>query len=208
MTTRSDVASVPPLQEISGTAVRKLQIVTIAWMCVELVLALYAGFRAHSVALTAFGADSAIELFSAVVVLRRFALGPGAEKRAARVAGMLLYTLAIYIVVTSVVSVFSTRFRPEPTGLGIVLLIAAAIIMPLLGRAKKALAVQTGSGALKADAAQSNVCAYMSWIALAGLLVNLFFHLPSADSVAALLLLPIVLKEAGEASEGAVCECC
>ena len=92
----------------------------------------------------------------------------------------------------------STRLQPEPTKLGIGLLLAAAIIMPLLGRAKKRLAAALGSRALRADAAQSNICAYMSWIALAGLLVNLFFHLAWADSVAALLLLPIVLKEAGE----------
>ena len=91
--------------------------------------------------------------------------------------------------------------------LGIGLLVAAAIIMPLLGRAKKNIAAKTGSRALCADAAQNNICAYMSWIALAGLLVNFSFHLPWADSVAALLLLPIVFKEAGEASKDEVCDC-
>lgn len=100
----------------------------------------------------------------------------------------------------------STRFQPEPTVLGIGLLIAAAIIMPLLGRAKRKLAAETGSRALRADAAQSSICAFMSWIALTGLLVNFYFHLAWADSAAALLLLPIVLKEAGEASKGEVCE--
>ena len=55
----------------------------------------------------------------------------------------------------------------------------SAIIMPLLGRAKKKLAAETGSRALRTDAAQSNICAYMSWIALAGLLVNFFFRLAS-----------------------------
>ena len=79
--------------------------------------------------------------------------------------------------------------------------------MPLLGRAKKKLAAETGSRALRADAAQSNICAYMSWIALAALLVNFFFRLAWADSAAALLLLLIVLKEAREASKGEVCEC-
>jgi len=78
----------------------------------------------------------------------------------------------------------------------------------LSSQAKKRLAAETGSRALKADAAQSDICAYMSWIALAGLLVNFFLHIPWADSVAALLLLPIVLKEAREASKGEVCEYC
>lgn len=190
------------------SAVRRLQWITIGWMVVELGVSLYAGIRACSIALTAFGADSAIELVSAVVVLRRFTLGPGTERRAARISGALLYILAAYILIISALSVFSKQFQPQPTLIGIVLLAAAAIIMPLLGRAKKKLATQTGSRALKADAAQSNVCAYMSWIALAGLLVNFLFHLPWADSLAALLLLPIVLKEAGEARKGETCEDC
>lgn len=191
-----------------ASSVRRLQLITIGWMVVELTVSLYAGIRACSTALTAFGADSAIELISAVVVLRRFTLGRATERRAARISGALLYILAVYIVFTSALSMFGKHFQPERTALGIVLLIAAAIIMPLLGRAKKRLATQTGSLALNADAAQSNICAYMSWIALAGLTVNFFFHLPWADSLAALLLLPIVLKEAQEASGGELCEEC
>lgn len=190
-----------------ASTVRMLQLLTIAWMCVELSVALFAGIRACSVALTAFGADSGIELLSAFVVLRRFTFGSISERRAARISGVLLYVLAAYILLSSALSLFSTEVQAEPTVLGIVLLSAAAIIMPLLGQAKKKLAAEIGSRALRADAAQSNICAYLSWIALAGLLVNLLFHLPWADSVAALLLLPIVLKEAGEASKGEVCEC-
>lgn len=191
-----------------ASSIRTLQFVTIAWMVVELCVAVYSGVRSHSIALTAFGADSAIELLSAVVVLRRFTLGPATEKRAARISGFLLYGLAAYILVTSLLSFLSRSTEAQPTLLGVGLLFAAAIVMPLLGRAKKSLAQITESQALNADAAQSNICAYMSWIALAGLLVNRYFHLHWADPVAALLLLPIVLKEAGEASRGDVCECC
>ena len=192
----------------SAASVRTIQRITIAWMTVELCVALYAGIQAHSVALTAFGADSAIELISAVVVLRRFAVGPAVERRAARISGALLYALAAYIFATSGLALLKHGLQPEPSKVGICLLVAAATIMPLLGRAKKRLADETGSRALNADAAQSNICAYMSWIALAGLMLNLFLHLPWADSAAALLLLPIVLREAVEASKGEVCECC
>ncbi len=136
--------------------VKRLQLITIGWMVIELCISLFAGIQAHSVALTSFGADGAIELMSAVVVLRRFALGPGTERRAARISGILLYLLAAYIIVTSAFRLFRPAFRPEPSRLGIVLLVAAAIIMPLLGRAKKRLAHQTGSHVLRADAAQSN----------------------------------------------------
>ncbi|HEV2620110.1 MAG TPA: cation transporter [Acidobacteriaceae bacterium] len=191
-----------------ASAVRRLQLITIGWMLFELGVSLYAGIRACSIALTAFGVDSAIELISALVVLRRFTLGPSAERRSAHLSGVLLYILAAYILVSSALVLSNKHFQAEPTALGIALLVAAAIIMPLLGRAKKRIAAKTDSGALNADAAQSNICAYMSWIALAGLVVNFSFHLPWADSLAALILLPIVLTEAKEALKGAVCEDC
>ena len=183
----------------------RLQWVTIAWMCLELFVAALAGVRACSIALTAFAGDSAIELFSAVVVLRRFRIGIAAEKSAAKATAVLLYLLAAYILVSSSVALLSHRLEAKPSYLGIGLLMAASIIMPLLGRAKRHLAVETGSKALKADAAQSSVCAYMSWIALAGLGMNAVFHLPWMDSAAALLLIPLVVKEANEARRGKVC---
>jgi hypothetical protein len=50
-------------------AINRVQWLTVAWMCVEVVVALFAAIRANSVALAAFGADSAIELLSAATVL-------------------------------------------------------------------------------------------------------------------------------------------
>jgi len=52
--------------------IRRVQAATIAWMSVEAAVSLFAAWRARSPALLAFGGDSAIELFSAVVVLWRF----------------------------------------------------------------------------------------------------------------------------------------
>ncbi len=189
------------------SAVRRLQIVTIGWMTVELLVALISGIQARSVALTTFAGDSAVELLSAIVVLLRFRLGPGAEARASRINGMLLYALAGYVVLSSVFSLVSKRLKPESSLVGICLLLAAAMIMPILGAAKKRLAKATRSGALRADAAQSNICAYMSWIALAGLVLNATFHIPWADSIAALFLLPLILREAHEARQGETCDC-
>ncbi len=192
----------------NASRVKILQLVTIGWMTVELGIALFSGIRARSIALTAFGADSAIELMSAVVVLRRFSVGPGAERSAARISGLLLYALGASILVSGILSLIGIVPDAQPTVAGTALLIAAAVIMPLLGGVKRKLARETASRALNADAAQSNICAYMAWIALAGLLLNLFFRLRWADPAAALLLLPIVLKEAEAARRGEVCECC
>jgi Co/Zn/Cd efflux system component len=98
------------LQITSPDAIRRIQRVqtlTIAWMSVEALVSLLAARRARSPALLAFGGDSAIELFSAMVVLWRFRASvepEHAEKRAARVAGALLFVLAAFVAVTSVTS--------------------------------------------------------------------------------------------------------
>ena len=183
----------------------RLQWVTLAWMSVEFAAAVTAGIRARSLALLAFGGDSVIELFSAAVVLRRFYVGERVEQNAARITAILLYGLAVFICVESVLSLLGRGQRAEPSYFGIGLLIAAAVIMPWLGRRKRELSTQTCSKALRADAVQSSVCAYMSWIALAGLVFNAFFHLPWIDSVAALALVPLILFEANKARKGEDC---
>jgi hypothetical protein len=103
--------------------IQRVQTVTIAWMSVE------AAVSARSPALFAFGGDSAIELFSAMVVLWRFRASDAhedAERRAARIAGALLFALAAFVAVTSVTSLLGYS-EPKPTFLGIAILIAAAV---------------------------------------------------------------------------------
>jgi divalent metal cation (Fe/Co/Zn/Cd) transporter len=69
------------------------------------------------------------------------------------------------------------------------------VVMPWLGSRKRRLAAVTSSAALKADAAESALCGYMAWIALSGLAVNAIWHKPWADPVAALALIPLILRE-------------
>lgn len=187
--------------------VRALQWLSIGWLCIELLAGMFFGIRARSVALTAFSADSGIELLSAVVVLFRIRLGTHSEERTAKVAAVLLYLLGVYIVLAAALSLIFPSLRPEPTIGGMILLGFASILMPLIAAAKRRLARQTGIQSLKADAAQSNVCAWMSWISLAALGLNRVFHLPWADSVGSLALLPLILHEANEARHGNACQC-
>jgi divalent metal cation (Fe/Co/Zn/Cd) transporter len=198
---------------IAGTsdtqlAIRRIQWFTILWMVVEIVVAFVAAIRAHSVALAAFGGDSAIEFLSATVVLARFR-SPGwiTERVASKITGWLLVMLAAYVATHSLYVLIAARSKPEASYLGIGLLVAAALVMPWLGRRKRQLAITTKSSALQADAAQSSLCGYLSWIALAGLLLNAMAHLTWADPIAALGLLPIVIKEAKEAFERRACAC-
>ena len=65
-----------------------------------------------------------MELFSAAVVLRRFYIGEHAERQAARIAAILLYLLAAFVLVSSVVSLLNRNLRARPSYLGIGLLMA------------------------------------------------------------------------------------
>ena len=154
-----------------------------------------------------FGGDSAVELLSATVVLWRFyspSRGDLAERQAARIAGGLLFVLAAFVVLASALSLLG-HIEPQSSVVGIAVLIVAAVAMPWLARQKRQLSAASGSAALRADATESAVCGYLALIALAGLAVNAIWRLSWADPVAALLLLPLILREGWEAMKGKPC---
>jgi len=187
--------------------IERIQAITIVWMSVEAAVSLSAAWAARSPALLAFGGDSA-ELLSAAVVLWRFRAHPvqeHAERRASRIAGILLFVLGAYVAAALTLLGYS---RPKTTYLGIAILIAAAAIMPWIAKEKRRLSSATGSAALRADSAQSALCAYLSLIALVGLGVNAIWHVAWADPVAALLVAPLIVWEGREAIRGKSCGCC
>ena len=110
--------------------------------------------------------------------------------------------------VAASVTILLGHGEPKPTLLGIAILIAAAVCMPLLAREKRRLSTVTGSAALRADAAESALCGYLSLIALVGLVVNAVWRVAWADSVAALAIVPLVVWEGREAMRGKPCGCC
>jgi divalent metal cation (Fe/Co/Zn/Cd) transporter len=185
----------------------RIQVLTLIWMSVEAVVSLGAAWMARSPALLGFGGDSAIELLSAGVVLWRFYLPAGenhAEQRAAKIAGGLLFVLAAFVVLASVLTLLGhVEARPSPVG--IALLILAAGVMPWLAKQKRQLSEATASAALRADAAESAVCGYLAMIALAGLAVNAIWRVSWADPIAALALLPLIVREGLDAMKGKAC---
>ena len=189
--------------------IRWIQRITIVWMSAEAVVSLSAAWMAHSPALLAFGGDSAIELLSAIVVYRRFraTLQERSERLAARITGGLLFALAAYVALIATLALLGHR-EARPSFLGVVLLAVAAAVMPLLAQQKRRLSALTASAALRADAAESALCGYLSIIALAGLVANAFCGITWADPVAAVCLIPLVVREGWEALRGRPCECC
>ena len=189
--------------------IRRIQLFTIVWMSVEATLSLWAAWTARSPALAGFGGDSAIELMSAAIVLWRFRTLPSehAEQRAARIAGGLLVVLAVYVALASMMSLLGYG-EPRPSYLGMAVLVSAALIMPALAKEKRRLSAMTGSAALRADAAESALCAYLASIALMGLAVHAIWHIAWADPVAALAITPLIVVEARKAMRGKACGCC
>lgn len=186
-----------------------IQTLTLAWMGVEATVSLWAAWMAHSPALLAFGGDSAVELLSATVVLWCFyspSRGDNAERQAARIAGGLLFVLAVFVALASYLTLIG-HAEALPSPVGIVVLILAAVVMPWLAKQKRELSAATGSAALRADAAESAVCGYLALLALVGLVINAIWKISWADPVAALLFLPLIAREGWEAVKGKPCSC-
>jgi divalent metal cation (Fe/Co/Zn/Cd) transporter len=196
-----------------------IELVTVGWMTIEATVALLVGFTTRSVSLQGFGIDSIIELIAGGILLWRLLVEQRggsvevveqAERRASWVTAIGLFALAAYIVAESAFSLL-TRTKPEASWWGVGLAIAAAVIMPLLWQGKLRVAKHIGSAALKADAACSVTCAYMSLTLLAGLLLNRVFGWWWADPLAALVLIYFLVQEGREALHeartGETCSC-
>jgi divalent metal cation (Fe/Co/Zn/Cd) transporter len=182
-----------------------LEVFTLSWMTVEAAVALAAGIAAGSVALMAFGIDSVIEFVAALVVLQTFRAEQSgrserSENRALRVIGLTFFLLATYIVIDAAYTLIA-GVKPESSAAGIAVSAAALLIMPLLGVLKRRTASALGSQMLMADAAESMFCAYLSATVLVGVALNAAFGWWWADPVAALAVVPLVIKEGMEALE-------
>jgi len=177
-----------------------LNYATLSYNIVEAVVSLLAGLLAGSVALVGFGFDSVIEVIASAAAQWRLRADLAAERRerveqtSHRVVGWCFLALGAYVAYESVESLW-TRSRPDRTVIGIAVLAASAIVMPLLARAKRRVAHALESRSLGSEAAQTSLCAYLSIIALAGLALNALFGWWWADPLAALAMVPIIVKE-------------
>lgn len=189
---------------------RRLEYITLAWNSAEGVAALVAGLFAGSIALVSFGLDSVIEMSSGAALLWRLSLEADpqrrerAERRAHRIVGICFLALAAYVAFDSITALVR-REMPQESTFGIAIAAAALIVMPLLARAKRQVARQLASGAMHADSRQSDFCAYLSAILLAGLVLNAVLGWWWADPAAALVMVPLIAREGVEGLRGDRC---
>jgi len=78
--------------------------------------------------------------------------------------------------------------------------------MPILAGFKLKVAARLNSRALRADAIESITCGYLSIVLMVGLAATWLFGWWWLDSVAALALIPFLIKEGRAAISGK--ECC
>lgn len=197
-------------EQITFTTVRRgrrLEYLTIIWNSLEGLIAIGAGIMAGSIALVGFGFDSVIEVSSGAIILWRLVSGEHREKLALRLVGVSFLALAAYVAFDAAKSLFY-RELPEASYIGIAIAALSLILMPLLARAKRSVAVSLNSRAMHADSRQTDLCAYLSAILLGGLLLNAFFGWWWADPVAALIMVPIIVNEGIEALRGETCDDC
>jgi divalent metal cation (Fe/Co/Zn/Cd) transporter len=180
---------------------RWLNRATIAWNGTEGVIAVWAGLAAGSVSLVGFGVDSAIEVSAAVILAWRLTkerdpdCTQDADRRATRAIAVSFAVLAVYVA-TDAITDLRGGARPDASVPGLVLAALSLALMPLLARAKRRLAPVLGSAAALADAKQTDICALLSAIVLAGVGANAAFEWWWADPLAGLGIAAVAAVEA------------
>ena len=186
---------------------------TIGYNVVEGVLAVAAGAVAGLVSLVGFGVDSGIESISAVLVasrlsarLRHDSIDEAKERRALRLVAITFFLLAGYVTIAGVRDLLSGE-APDNSVLGVVVLMASLVVMPLLARAKRRVGTALGGDPLiMADAAETMICVWLSVSTLAGLVL---FQLTGAawlDPVAGFVIAAFAVHEGIEAWHGELVE--
>jgi len=191
---------------------------TMAYNVVEACIALVFGLEAGSIALFGFGLDSVIETAAAALLLFRLVVeARGAdrervertERRVHRFVGGTFVALALYVVAQAGWTLWRGQ-PPAESPVGIALAVASLIVMPLVSWGKLRAARALGSAALRAEARETLACSYLSFALLLGLGANAVARWWWADPLAALLMVPWLIKEGLEGLRGEGCEdgCC
>jgi len=187
-----------------------LEYLTIGWNAVEGLIAVAAGAVAGSVALVGFGIDSFIETSSGAILLWRLrsehrgADRETVERRALKMVGVSFLLLAAYVAFDSIKSLIEQE-QPEHSVIGIAIALLSLVIMPWLAHQKRKTAGTLDSHAMRADSRQTSLCAYLSAILLVGLALNALFGWWWADPVAALAMVPLIIREGAQALRGETC---
>lgn len=189
----------------------RLEYFTVGWNVIEAVVAITAGIIVGSVALIGFGADSGIEVVSAVALLWRLRKAGAhadadteelAERRALYAVAATFFLLAAYVGFEAISALIEGE-EPDSSAVGVALSVLSLAVMPALAYWKGRTGREMGSRALQADAVETWVCSYLSLALLIGVGAYAAFGWAWADPLGALLMLPVILWQGWETLEEA-----
>lgn len=186
--------------------VRLIVAFTITYNVAEAVIAILAGVAASSTALIGFGLDSTVEVLSAAAIAWQFGIRDHAEREQAamRLIAVSFFALAAYVGFEAVRALLG-GVEPAPSTVGIALAAASVLIMPTVSWLERRAGRELGSSSVVADSKQTLLCAWLSGILLAGLLLNATLGWTWADPVAALMIVAVAVREGREALRGETC---
>ncbi|ODU28203.1 MAG: hypothetical protein ABS80_02785 [Pseudonocardia sp. SCN 72-51] len=178
---------------------------TISYNVIEAIVAIWAGSLASSAALIGFGLDSVVEVLSAAAIAWQFTRKDPErwEKVTVRAIGIAFFALAAYVTVDAVMALISQE-GPDHSPLGLGITALSLIIMPLLAWFEVRTGKELDSKSVMADAKQLILCIYLSGAVFIGLVLNSLFGWWWADSVAALVVAFLAIREGIEAWRGDV----
>lgn len=194
-------------------AVRRFAVALVAFTLLyniaEGALSIWSGISARSLVLLAFGADSYVEVLAASAVLWRLSYkdeeaGERAEQRALRLIGATFLILAAAVVFTSTISLASGEGASESLA-GLIILAASLTLMPALSFAKLWAAARTGMPVVAAEARETIACSYLSLTAFAGIVAVFVVGWWWVDAIAALAMVPWLVREGLEGLRGDAC---
>lgn len=186
---------------------------TVAYNVVEGAVAITIGLMAGLVSLVGFGVDSGIESAASVLVglrlaarLRHGEADEAKERRALRTVAVTFFVLAAYVIIEGVRSLLEGE-SPDQSGVGIGLLVASIIVMPLLARAKRQVGEALGGDQLiLADAAETKICVLLSISTLVGLGLYALTAAAWLDPIAGFVIAVFAIHEGREAWKGELVE--
>ena len=186
--------------------IRFLVLFTISYNVIEAVVSLIAGNIAGSSALIGFGLDSVIEVSSALAVAWQFSGNDheAREKVALKIIAVSFFGLATFVTYDAITSLIRHE-TPESSLIGIIVAVLSILIMPTVSLLQRKTGVELGSHSAIADSKQTLLCTYMSIVLLVGLLANSALGWWWADSVAALIIAGLAVREGIEAWKGDNC---
>lgn len=199
----------PPWLRLARLA-KLLAGLTLLWLAIEGAIGVIAGILAGSIALVAFGLDSAIEGLASVIVIWRFTgtrtISADAERRAQKWVAISFFLLAPYVAAEAVETLIEGAVA-KTSWLGIGLTAGTLVLCPWLGRAKQRIGEKLGSRATYGEGTQNLLCAILAGAVLVGLAANSLFGLWWLDPAIALAIAAVCVREGQKAWRGEQCGC-